>query len=81
MQTELSHAIVFREHGGAEVLQWEPQRLPPPGRGEVQLRHTAVGVNFIDIYDRSGLYARPLPETPGREAAGVMLRSGAVCVA
>jgi NADPH2:quinone reductase len=76
MQTELSHAIVFREHGGAEVLQWEPQRLPPPGRGEVQLRHTAVGVNFIDIYDRSGLYARPLPETPGREAAGVIVALG-----
>ena len=58
------------------MLQWEPQRLPPPGRGEVQLRHTAVGVNFIDIYDRSGLYARPLPETPGREAAGVIVALG-----
>jgi len=50
--------------------------LPPPGRGEVQLRHTAIGVNFIDIYDRSGLYARPLPETPGREAAGVIVALG-----
>jgi NADPH:quinone reductase len=76
MQTELSHAIVFRKHGGAEVLQWEPQPLPPPGRGEVQLRHSAIGVNFIDIYDRSGLYPRPLPETPGREAAGVIVALG-----
>jgi NADPH2:quinone reductase len=67
---------VFHEHGGAEVLQWESQQLPPPGRGEVQLRHTAIGVNFIDIYDRSGLYARALPETPGREAAGVIVALG-----
>jgi NADPH2:quinone reductase len=42
----------------------------------VQLRHTAIGVNFIDIYDRSGLYPRPLPETPGREAAGVIVALG-----
>jgi NADPH2:quinone reductase len=76
MQSVLSHAIVFHEHGDAEVLKWEPQQLPPPGRGEVQLRHTAIGVNFIDVYDRSGLYARPLPETPGREAAGVVVALG-----
>ena len=50
---------------------------PPPGRGELQLRHTAIGVNFIDIYDRSGLYPRALPETPGREAAGVVVALGA----
>jgi NADPH2:quinone reductase len=71
-----SNAIVFHEHGGAEVLKWERQQLPPPARGEVQLRHTAIGVNFIDIYDRSGLYARPLPEIPGREAAGVVIALG-----
>ena len=76
MPSVASHAIVFHEHGGAEVLQWESQQLPPPGRGEVQLRHTAIGVNFIDIYDRSGLYARALPETPGREAAGVIVALG-----
>ena len=76
MKPVASNAIVFHEHGGAEVLKWESQQLPTPGRGEVQLRHTAVGVNFIDIYDRSGLYARPLPETPGREAAGVVVALG-----
>ena len=43
----------------------------------MQLRHTAIGVNFIDIYDRSGLYPRPLPEMPGREAAGVVVALGA----
>jgi NADPH2:quinone reductase len=71
-----SNAIVFHEHGGAEVLKWERQPLTPPARGEVRLRHTAVGVNFIDIYDRSGLYPRPLPEIPGREAAGVVMALG-----
>jgi NADPH2:quinone reductase len=74
---ELScNAIVFHEHGGAEVLKWERRQLGKPARGEVQLRHTAIGVNFIDIYDRSGLYPRPLPEIPGREAAGVVVALG-----
>jgi NADPH:quinone reductase len=76
MATDFSNAIVFHEHGGADVLKWERQQLPAPGRGELQLRHTAIGVNFIDIYDRSGLYPRPLPETPGREAAGVVIALG-----
>jgi NADPH2:quinone reductase len=71
-----SNAIIFHRHGDAEVLQWERRELAPPGRGEVQLRHTAIGVNFIDIYDRSGLYPRPLPEIPGREAAGVVVAIG-----
>jgi NADPH2:quinone reductase len=74
--TESSNAIVFHQHGGAEVLKWEPQQVPAPGRGQLQLRHSAIGVNFIDIYDRSGLYPRPLPETPGREAAGVVVALG-----
>ncbi len=72
MRAQHTNAIVFHQHGGAEVLKWESIGLPPPGRGEVQLRHSAIGVNFIDIYDRSGLYPRALPETPGREAAGVV---------
>lgn len=76
MRSEFSNAIVFHQHGGADVLKWERQELTAPGRGELQLRHTAIGVNFIDIYDRSGLYPRPLPETPGREAAGVVVALG-----
>jgi NADPH:quinone reductase len=76
MRSESTNAIVFHEHGSAEVLKWQRKELPAPGRGEVQLRHTAIGVNFIDIYDRSGLYPRPLPETPGREAAGVIVALG-----
>ncbi|MFI4866874.1 MAG: quinone oxidoreductase family protein [Steroidobacterales bacterium] len=76
MQSEFFNAIVFHQHGSADVLRWEPQQLPAPGNGELQLRHTAIGVNFIDVYDRSGLYPRPLPETPGREAAGVVVALG-----
>jgi NADPH2:quinone reductase len=76
MRSEFCNAIVFHEHGSAEVLKWERKDLPAPGRGELQLRHTAIGVNFIDIYDRSGLYPRALPETPGREAAGVIVALG-----
>ena len=76
MQPLLSNAIVFHEHGNADVLKWESHEVPPPGRGEAQLRQTAVGVNFIDVYDRSGLYSRPLPEIPGREAAGVVIALG-----
>ena len=76
MQAVSTNAIVFHEHGGAEVLKWERQELAPPARGEVRLRHSAIGVNFIDVYDRSGLYARPLPEIPGREAAGVVVALG-----
>jgi len=75
--TRTTNAIVFHEHGAAEVLKWERIELPAPARGEVQLRHSAIGVNFIDIYDRSGLYPRALPETPGREAAGVIEALGA----
>jgi NADPH2:quinone reductase len=63
----------LRQHGGPEVLQWEQQPpLPPPARGEVQLRHTAIGLNFIDVYDRTGLYPGKLPAIPGREAAGIV---------
>jgi NADPH2:quinone reductase len=76
VQAVSTNAIVFHEHGGAEVLKWERQELAPPARGEVRLRHSAIGVNFIDVYDRSGLYARPLPEVPGREAAGVVVALG-----
>ncbi|MFI4914546.1 MAG: alcohol dehydrogenase catalytic domain-containing protein, partial [Steroidobacterales bacterium] len=68
----MSHAIVFRKYGGAEVLEWEREDPPDPAAAEVQLRHTAIGVNFVDIYDRSGLYPQTLPCIPGREAAGVV---------
>jgi NADPH2:quinone reductase len=64
--------IRFHQHGAPEVLQWESVEPGEPGRDQVRLRHTAIGLNFIDIYDRTGLYQVPLPAVPGREAAGVI---------
>jgi len=69
-------AILIHEHGSADVLRWEPHDPGPPGPGEAQVRHTAIGVNFIDVYDRSGLYPQPLPAILGREAAGVVTALG-----
>jgi NADPH:quinone reductase len=68
----MTHAILIRSTGGPEVLEWAPIDVPPPSVGEVRIRHTAVGVNFIDVYDRTGLYPMPLPGRLGREAAGVV---------
>ena len=69
-------AIRFYEHGGPEVLRIEDVTPEKPGKGEVQLRHTAIGVNYIDVYDRTGLYPSPLPGGLGREAAGVVTALG-----
>jgi NADPH2:quinone reductase len=65
-------AIRFDKTGGSDVLKLETIDLPPPAKGEVRLRHTAIGVNFIDTYHRSGLYPVPLPSGLGKEAAGVV---------
>jgi len=62
----------MHETGGPEVLRWEPVELPQPGPGEARLRHTAIGLNFIDTYHRTGLYRTPLPAVLGSEAAGVV---------
>jgi NADPH2:quinone reductase len=69
-------AIVVREHGGPEVLRLEDAEVSVPAQGEVQIRHTAIGVNFIDVYDRTGLYPTTLPTGLGREAAGVVIAIG-----
>ncbi|OUL90606.1 quinone oxidoreductase family protein [Paraburkholderia hospita] len=68
----MHHAIRIRETGGPEKLVWDEISVGDPGPGQVRLRQTAVGVNFIDIYFRSGLYPVPLPFIPGREAVGVV---------
>lgn len=65
-------AIRIHQTGGPEVLRYEDVELPPPASGEVRVRHTAIGVNFIDTYHRSGLYKLPLPTGLGSEAAGVV---------
>jgi NADPH2:quinone reductase len=58
--------------GGPEMLRFEDVPVGEPGPGQVRLRHTAIGLNFIDVYHRTGLYPLPLPFTPGLEAAGVV---------
>ncbi len=72
----MPYAIRFYETGSPEVLRWEAVDVGHPGKGEVRLRHTAVGLNFIDVYHRSGLYPVQLPATPGLEACGVVEEVG-----
>jgi NADPH2:quinone reductase len=68
----MTHAIRFHQTGGPEVLVWEEVELGKPGPGQALIRHTAVGLNFVDIYNRSGLYPVQLPSGLGGEAAGVV---------
>jgi NADPH2:quinone reductase len=71
-------AIRIHEHGGAEQMRWENVELNDPASGEVRVRHSAVGLNFIDVYHRTGLYPTPdLPCVLGLEAAGVVESVGA----
>jgi NADPH2:quinone reductase len=74
-----SHAIRIHQHGGPEQLVYEPLELSMPRQGEVQIMHTAIGLNFIDVYFRTGLYPSPtgLPLIPGNEAAGIVTALGA----
>jgi len=67
-----SRAIRIHAPGGVEALRWEEVDIRPPGDGEALVRHTAVGVNYIDVYHRTGLYPVPLPAVLGVEAAGVV---------
>ena len=69
-------AIRIYAHGGPEVMSWEEVDPGAPGPGEVLLRHTAIGLNFIDVYDRTGLYPTTLPSGLGREAAAVVVAVG-----
>lgn len=68
----MTGAIRIHRFGGPEVLQWEDVPLPPPAPGELTIRQTAVGLNFIDTYHRSGLYPLALPTGLGTEAAGTV---------
>ena len=73
----MPHAIRVHKVGGPEVLQWEEVDVAEPGEGQIRLRQEAVGLNFIDVYHRSGLYPQPLPFIPGTEGAGVVDAVGA----
>src|SRR5688572_17872901 len=68
----MPNAIRIHQNGGPEVLEWETVEVGEPGPGQVKLRQEAAGLNFIDVYHRTGLYPQPLPFTPGTEGAGIV---------
>ncbi len=68
----MAKAVRFHKQGGPELMQYEDVQVGDPGAGQVRIRHTAVGVNFVDIYQRSGLYPMQLPQVAGNEGAGVV---------
>ena len=68
----MSHAVRVHRAGGPEVLEYTQVETPAPGPGEVLIRQSAIGVNFIDVYQRTGLYPVPTPYTPGQGGAGVI---------
>lgn len=72
----MTKAIRIHEFGGPEVLKYEDVEIGAPGPGQVRVRHNVIGVNFIDIYYRSGMYPAELPFTPGNEGAGVVAAVG-----
>ena len=67
----MAHAIRFEKTGGPEVLTWQAVEVGKPGQGQVRLRHTAVGLNYIDTYHRSGLYQLPMPSGLGIAATNL----------
>lgn len=73
----MNKAIRVHQFGGPEVLQFESVDVGSPGPGQIKVRHRAIGLNFIDVYHRTGLYPNELPFTPGSEAAGEIMEVGA----
>jgi NADPH2:quinone reductase len=72
----MTKAVRFHKTGGPEVLQLDDVEVGAPGQGQVRVRHTAIGVNFVDTYQRSGLYPMQLPQAAGNEGAGVVEQVG-----
>lgn len=72
----MTKAIIVRSLGGPEVLRIEDVELAPPGPGEVRIKQAAIGLNFIDVYFRTGLYKTELPFIPGKEGAGTVTALG-----
>ena len=68
----MPRAIRIHDTGGPEVLAWEPVDVGAPGPGQIRLRQIAAGLNFIDVYHRTGLYPQEMPFTPGVEGAGIV---------
>jgi NADPH2:quinone reductase len=73
----MTKAIRIHATGGPDVMRWEDVPTPEPGRGEALIHHEAVGLNYIDVYFRNGLYKTALPATIGMEGSGVVLAVGA----
>jgi len=72
----VAHAIRIHKTGNPDSLQWEEVDVGDPGSGQVRIRQEAAGLNFIDVYHRTGLYKQGLPFTPGVEGAGVVAAVG-----
>jgi NADPH2:quinone reductase len=72
----MTKAIRIHAPGGPEVMRWEDVPTPEPGPGEVLVKHEAVGLNYIDVYFRTGLYKTQMPATPGMEASGTVIGLG-----
>ena len=68
----MAKAVRFHKQGGPELMQYEDVQVGDPGPGQVRIRHTAIGVNFVDVYQRSGLYPMQLPQVAGNEGAGLV---------
>ena len=68
----MPHAIQMRQTGGPEVLRWTTVDVGEPASGQVRLRQAAAGLNYIDVYHRTGHYPQPLPLIPGLEGAGTV---------
>src|SRR5512133_449876 len=68
----MPHAIRIYETGGPEKMRWEEVEVGAPGPGQVRVRNTAIGLNYIDTYHRGGLYPVPMPAILGSEGAGVV---------
>ncbi len=73
----MAKAVRYHKQGGPEVLQLDDVEVGDPAQGQVRIRHTAIGVNFVDTYQRSGLYPMQLPQVGGNEGAGVVEAVGA----
>ena len=73
----MTQAIRVYAYGGPEALKWEKVEVGAPGPGEVRIRQTAIGLNYIDVYARTGFYPQPsLPFIPGMEGAGIITAVG-----
>ncbi len=72
----MAHAIRVHQHGGSDALKYESIEVGAPGAGQIKLKQHAIGVNFIDVYQRTGLYPQTLPFSPGNEGAGEVTAIG-----